>query len=194
VAAGRRPANSLDTILHEADTTFKSPGLFLHFTSNHDENSWNKADYGTMPGASHAPFAVLTQTMKGAVPLIYSGQEVPVLDSISFFYKDTISFAKLGRANFYKTMLNLRQNNPALAANASFKKLRTSADAAIYAFEREKDGNKVLVVANLTKAPQKFTWTDQPSEKSWNNIFLMNTEPALTSIEPWGYAVYEKKK
>ena len=194
VAAGRRPANSLDTILHEADTTFKSPGLFLHFTSNHDENSWNKADYGTMPGASHAPFAVLTQTMKGAVPLIYSGQEVPVLDSISFFYKDTISFAKLGRANFYKTLLSLRQNNPALAANASFKKLRTSADAAIYAFEREKDGNKVLVVANLTKAPQKFTWTDQPSEKSWNNIFLMNTEPALTSIEPWGYAVYEKKK
>jgi glycosidase len=193
VAAGKRPANSLDSILHEFDTTFKSPALFLHFTSNHDENSWNKADYGTMPGASHAPFAVLSQTIKNGTPLIYSGQEVPVLDSISFFYKDTISFNKLGRANFYKTLLNLRKNNAALAANASFKKLATSNDAAIYAFEREKKGNKVLVVLNLSKTPQTFTWKEQPSEKVWNNIFLMNTEPVLTSIEPWGYAVYEKK-
>ena len=74
------------------------------------------------------------------------------------------------------------------------KKLSTSNDAAIYAFEREKDGNKVLVVVNLSKSPQKFTWKDQPSDKEWNNIFLMNTEPVLTSIEPWGYAVYEKRK
>jgi hypothetical protein len=194
VAGGKRPAFALDSVLHEADTTFKSPGLFLHFTSNHDENSWNKADYGTMPGAIHAPFAVLTQTMKGAVPLIYSGQEVPVLDSISFFYKDTISFNKLERANFYKTLLQLRKNNPALAANASFKKLRTSNDAAIYAFEREKDGNKVLVVVNLSKTPQTFSWKDQPSEKEWSNIFLMNKEPVLNAIEQWGYAVYENRK
>jgi hypothetical protein len=168
--------------------------LFLHFTSNHDENSWNKADYGTMPGASHAPFAVLTQTIKNGVPLIYSGQEEPVLDSISFFYKDTISFTKLGRAAFYKTLLDLRKTNPALAANASFKKLRTSNDKAIYAFEREKDGNKVLIVLNLSRSPQKFAWTDQPSEKEWSNVFLMNKEPALTSIEPWGYTVYEIRK
>jgi glycosidase len=194
VAAGRRPAFALDSVLHADDTTFKKQGLFLHFTSNHDENSWNKADYGTMPGASHAPFAVLTQTIKNGVPLIYSGQEEPVLDSISFFYKDTINFSKLGRADFYKKLLNLRKSNSALAANASFKKLRTSNDAAIYAFERENGGNKVLVVLNLSKSPQKFTWTDQPSEKEWSNVFLMTREPALTSIEPWGYVVYQKKK
>jgi glycosidase len=197
VAAGKRTANSLDTVLHEMDTTFNSRGLFLYFTSNHDENSWNKADYGTMPGASHAPFAVLTQTIKGSVPLIYSGQEVPVLDSLSFFYKDTISFTKLERANFYKTLLNLRKNNPALAANASFKKLRTSNDAAIYAFEREKDGNKVLVVLNLSKTPQEFTFTDKPSiDDMADNIFLGKPEKvsSLNAIEPWGYVVYGKRK
>ncbi|MDB5205890.1 MAG: hypothetical protein JWR72_965 [Flavisolibacter sp.] len=196
VAAGKKPATALDSALHWIDTTYRSPGLFLHFTSNHDENSWNKADYGTMPGAKHAPFAVLTQTIKGSVPLIYSGQEEPVLDSVSFFYKDTISFTKLARANFYKTLLNLRKNNPALAANASFKKLRTSNDAAIYAFERENGGNKILVVLNLSKTPQEFTWKDQPSEQSWNNIFLMNKEPVDKgfAIEPWGYVVYEIKK
>lgn len=196
VAAGRRPANSLDTILHHFDSLFSPSATFLHFTSNHDENSWNKADYKTMPGASHAPFAVLTQTVKQSVPLIYSGQEEPVLDSISFFYKDTISFNKLERANFYKTLLHLRKNNPALAANASFKKLRTNNDAALYAFEREKDGNKVLIILNLSKQAQQITWKDKPSATEWNNVFAGSKEPVDNgfAIEPWGYAVYELRK
>jgi glycosidase len=196
IAAGRRPANSLDSILHEFDGTFNNRNaLFLHFTSNHDENSWNKADYGTMPGASHAPFAVLTQTIKQSIPLVYSGQEEPVLDSISFFYKDPIKWGQFKRAPFYKTLLNLRTNNPALAANAAFKKLRTSNDAAMYAFERESGGNKVLVVLNLSTTPQKFTWQDQPSEKEWNNVFGGNREPVDKGfgMEPWGYAVYTNK-
>ena len=67
----------------------------LYFTSNHDENSWNKADYETMPGAVHAPFAVLSQTIYRNVPLVYSGQEEPVLEAIPFFEKDTIVFSKL---------------------------------------------------------------------------------------------------
>lgn len=195
VAHGDRPAFAIDSELHKLDTAYAKNALRLYFTSNHDENSWNKADYRTMPGASHAPFAVLTQTIVRSVPLIYSGQEEPFLDSVSFFYKDTISFAKYGRANFYKTLLNLRKNNAALAANASFKKLRTSNDAAMYAFEREKDGAKILVVLNLSKTEQNFTWKDQPSEKEWNNIFLMNKEPVDKGfgIEPWGYVVYERK-
>jgi len=193
VAAGKSPAFAWDSVRHVYDSIYPPQAIALYFTSNHDENSWNKADYGTMPGASHAPFAVLTQTYDRSVPLIYSGQEEPFLDSVSFFYKDTISFVKYSRAGFYKTLLNLRKNNPALAADASFKKLRTSNDAAMYAYEREKGGNKVLVVLNLSAKPQQFTWTDQPSEKEWDNVFLMNTEPVLTSIEPWGYVVYVKK-
>lgn len=193
VAQGKRPATSLDSIKAKYDTAYPPAAIPMYFTSNHDENSWNKADYGTMPGASHAPFAVLTQTFAKSVPLVYSGQEEPFLDSVSFFYKDTITMGKYSRASFYKALLNLRKNNPALAIDASFKKLRTSNDAAIYAYEREKGGSKVLVVLNLSKKPQKFTWTDQPSEKEWDNLFLMNHEPVLTSIEPWGYVVYTKK-
>ena len=43
-----------------------------------------------------------TQTMKQSVPLIYSGQEEPVLDSVSFFYKDTIMFSKFKGPIFIK--------------------------------------------------------------------------------------------
>jgi hypothetical protein len=146
-----------------------------------------------MPGPVHAPFAVLTQTIERSVPLIYSGQEEPFLDSVRFFYKDTITFSKYQRASFYKTLLTLRKNNPALAANAPFKKLSTSSDAAIYAFERQKNGSKVLVVLNLSKDPQHFTWKNQPSEAEWSNVFTGNKEAVDKGLDlaAWGYAVYE---
>jgi alpha-amylase len=194
VASGKRPAFAIDSVLQRVDTTYKLNALRMYFTSNHDENSWNKADYATMPGASHAPFAVLTQTIARSVPLIYSGQEEPFLDSVSFFYKDTITFGHYSRANFYKTLLNLRRNNPALSALASFKKLSTTNDAAIYAFEREKEGRKILVILNLSNHPQDLRWKDQPSAKEWNNVFAGNREPVDQgfSIEPWGYVVYEQ--
>jgi alpha-amylase len=42
----------------------------MYFTRNHDEKSWNHADFVTFPGVIHEPFAVFTQTMKNSVPLI----------------------------------------------------------------------------------------------------------------------------
>lgn len=197
VAAGKSPAFALDSVLYVFDTTFPRSALFMHFTSNHDENSWNKADYATMPGASHAPFAVLSQTVKQSVPLIYSGQEEPILRPIEFFTKDTIHFKKLERAPFYKTLLSLRTKNPALAANAGFKKLRTSNDSTLYAFERENQGNKLLVILNLGDKPQDLQWIDQPSLKGEaDNIFSGKKEAvtALRQLEPWGYVVYSQTK
>lgn len=197
IAKGERPAFGMDSILKKVDSIYTKNAMRMYFTSNHDENSWNKADWQTMPGASHAPFAVLTQTIARSVPLIYSGQEEPFLDSLRFFYKDTIAFGKYERANFYKTLLTLRKNNAALAANASFKKLRTNNDKAIYAFERENSGNKVLVILNLSKSPQEFTWVDKPSESGMmTNVFLGKDENSnsVTAMEPWGYVVYEKRK
>jgi alpha-amylase len=193
VASGKRPAFALDSVVAKIDSTFPKNALQMFFTSNHDENSWNKADYGTMPGASHAPFAVFTQTTGRSVPLIYSGQEEPFLDSLSFFYKDTIAFGKYSRANFYKTLLTLRKNNAALSGMASFKKLSTSNDTAMYAYERQNGNNKVLVVLNLSARPQEFTWKSAPSEKEWLNIFSGSREPVDKGfgIEPWGYAVYK---
>ncbi|MER3463600.1 MAG: alpha-amylase [Chitinophagaceae bacterium] len=195
IVKGERPAFGIDSVLTKVENTYKKNALRMYFTSNHDENSWNKADYATMPGASHAPFAVLTQTIKASVPLIYSGQEEPYLDSISFFYKDTIIFNKYARAPFYKTLLNLRKNNSALATNASFKKLKTTNDAAIYAFERMNGKKKVLVVLNLSNQVVYFSWLTTPSARMWKNVFSSETETIQnnTKMQPWDYAVYQIK-
>jgi alpha-amylase len=196
VAAGRRNALALDSALI-ADSLYPSNKLKLLFTSNHDENSWNKADYQTMPGAVHAPFAVLTQTLPKSIPLIYSGQEEPVLDSISFFYKNPIRFGKYQRAAFYKTLLDLRKNNPAFAANAGFIRLSSSMDNNIYAFLRFNGSNKILVITNLSAAPQTFSIGNASLSGKAVNVFdnsVVNlASGAAMQLPAWGYAVYEYK-
>ncbi len=194
ISAGERLASAIDSVVNTIDTTYPANAFKLCFTSNHDENSWNKSDYGTFPGASHAPFAVLTQTIGHSVPLIYSSQEEPYLDSISFFYKDQITFGKYGRAPFYKKLLELRKSNPALASDAAFKKVDVGSPQALYAFTREKGEKKVLVVLNLSKQGQTVHITDKSLDVKAHNLFLMNDEsPAAKDwkIDPWGYALYE---
>ena len=115
VAKGERPAFALDSVKNKYDTAFPKNAIEMYFTSSHDENSWNKSDFGTFPGASHAPFAVFTQTMVRSVPLIYSGQEIPNKKRLLFFDKDEIDWNQPCQlSDFYKTLLRLRKTNPAL--------------------------------------------------------------------------------
>ncbi len=194
IAAGKSNAVSLDSAIDVVDKTFPSNALLLYFTSNHDENSWNGADYKTMPGASHAPFAVLTQTLPRSVPLIYSGQEEPFLDSISFFYKDTILFHNYARANFYSKLLHERENNKALASNASYKKLKTNNDSTIFAFIRQSGLHKVLVIVNLSNSTQQFTINDAVINGVPSDIFSQKKQNMqahqLIKLSAWAYKVY----
>ncbi len=193
VAAGEKEATALDSVKMSTDTIFTSNTIHLFFTSNHDENSWNKSDFATFPGPVHAPFAVFSQTMAGSVPLVYSGQEEPVLRALSFFEKDSIEFKKFERAAFYKILLTLRKNNPALAANASFKKINAGDDKAVYAYVREQGENKVLVILNLSATAQKIILKDESLLKESMNVFTAAKETPFKewTMAPWGYAVYE---
>src|SRR5258706_4264505 len=175
------------------------PGaLKLFFTSNHDENSWNGTEYEKYGDACKA-FAVFTQTMYQSVPLIYSGQEIPNKKRLKFFVKDTLALNdKFEMAPFYKTLLKLRKSTPALAADASYKKLVTANDVAIFAYTREKHGHKIAVVLNLSNQPQSFTIKEKIIYDEPMNVFMgvkekVNSTHVFT-IEPWGYVVYNFDK
>ena len=193
IAKGERPAFGLDSIHEETIVRYPANTILMYFTSNHDENSWNKADYGSFPGKVHAPFAVFTQTMAGSVPLIYSGQEEPVLRPLQFFEKDPIAFGKFGREKFYKTLLYLRKNNPALSANASFRKINAGDDKAVYAYVRQKGTNKILVILNLSNREEAISIQDVSLSGQAFNVFKERKEPFSGKpwkMEPWGYAVF----
>ncbi len=194
IAKGERPAFGLDSIKLENDRMYPANTIQMYFTSNHDENSWNNADYGTFPGAVHAPFAVFTQTMANSVPLIYGGQEEPVLRALKFFDKDPMTFDKLKRAAFYKTLLDLRKRNAALSADASFRKLSVGNDNAVYAFVREKANKKVFVLLNLSNKPQAINIKEKTLLGNVYNVFKKKKEMVNNKrwmMPPWGYVVYE---
>ena len=132
--------------------------------------------------------------MARSVPLIYSGQEEPVLRAIEFFEKDPMSFEKLAREKFYTTLLNLRKRNAALSADASFRKVKVGDEKAVYAFVREKGGKKVFVILNLSANEQSITVSDKTLLGKPYNLFMGTKEPLTNkswNIEPWGYVVYE---
>lgn len=196
ISAGRKNALALDTVQHYIDTTFTKNASLLYFTSNHDENSWNKADYGTMPGDIHTPFAILTQTLPRSVPMIYSGQEEPILRPIPFFEKDTLVFNKFTRAPLYKQLLQLRKNNAALAAAIPMQRVHTTADTAIYAFIRKTNNNGVLVIVNLSSKNQSFELTgeqvkafiqEKPKAYIGDKMLIVGDRLQLT---PWESRVY----
>ncbi len=195
VAAGTRGIAAIDSLILRQDSAFPANAFRLYFTSNHDENSWNKSDYGTFTAQQHASFAILTQTLGRSVPLVYSGQEEPVKRAISFFEKDNINFRFYGRGKFYKTLLQLRRQNPGLAADAPFKRIRAGNDSAIYAYARGTGMNRVVVVLNLSAREQEIQVTDSIMMGEPMNIFL-RTKEKLTDghkfgIEPWGYIIYD---
>ncbi|MEK0423024.1 MAG: hypothetical protein RLZ95_934 [Bacteroidota bacterium] len=193
IAAGKKNVLDLDTVLNKIDHDFMKGALRLYFTSNHDENSWNKADYATMPGEKHAPFAVFTQTYNRTIPLIYSGQEEPVLRAVSFFEKDSMGFNKYERAPFYKTLLNLRSTHAAFKNDAVFERIKVNAPSQVMAYARKNGDALVVVVLNLSgNANEVKLDAALPSGKSYFEIFTKQAFKDIHSVSlpAWGYKVF----
>ncbi len=169
------------------------------FTTNHDENSWNGTEYekyGNMAGA----LAVFSSTWNG-IPLLYSGQELPNTKRIKFFDKDTIAWTGQNALHdFYKALLDLRANNPALRSGDSSVqtfRLKTTDPEKVFAFLRRKGNREVLVVLNLSAQKDlHFEITDPKVTGIYKNVFsgAANDFTAERSFEmqAWEYLVYEK--
>ena len=193
--AGKKSVGQFDSALNATIAKFPASAYRMYFTTNHDENSWNGTEFQKY-GDAYKTFALFTQTIVQSVPLIYSGQENMNKKQLKFFVKDTIAWnGKFEMSDFYKTLLALRKTNPALAANAAYKKLESSNDAAVFAYKREAGQHKVIVILNLSKQPQKFTIKDAAVNGEPMNVFMGAREKINVShefsVEPWGYIVYD---
>ncbi len=184
-------------ILKKINNKFPENYRRMYFTSNHDENSWHGADFNTMPGSIHAPFAVLTQTLPNGFPLIYSGQELPIKRSIKFFDKDEIfnnpslDYYDLQRFNFYQTLLSLR-NDSSFSDAATFTKLKIR-NKHILAFVKTNKNFNCLVIVNLSEEDQTFTFKERFDEILMYDVFedrQVSIEKEFT-IGGWGYKIYK---
>ena len=193
---GKINLKEFETSLNNNINNYPKNAYRLYFTSNHDENSWNGTEFEKY-GDAYKTFAVLTQTMYQSVPLIYNGQESEFKRRLKFFVKDSIDWKNYSLSGFYATLLKLRRSNPALAADANYKRLQTTNDDAIFCYTRENNGHKVLVVLNMSNKKQQFKISDNTINGNAFNVFLklnskLNSNENFTA-QPWGYMVYDYK-
>jgi alpha-amylase len=193
------PLHELDSLL-EKYSAIKSSCMQAWFTTNHDENTWNGTEYEKYGNMAKA-LAVFSATWDG-VPLVYNGQEIPMLAKrLQFFDKDLIPWPEKPELHdFYKTLLNLHYTNPALRGGdpaAITHRVKTTDDAHAFAFLRKNGDREVLVVANFSYQPQvKIDIIDDAVSGIFKNVF--SGEPIdLTSqkkfdLEAWEYRVFEK--
>jgi alpha-amylase len=188
----------LDTVLHRYDTVGGPNAIPLWFTTNHDENTWNGTEYEKYGDAAKA-LAVFSFTRNG-IPLIYSGQELPNLKRLKFFDRDPIEWnGKYELQDFYKTLLTLHKNNPALRAGdtaVTTYELATDTPHNVMAYLRKNGNHEVLVLLNLSKQVVRCTVTDQHLSGKFKNVFNKTTEDFTQQkdfdMQPWEYLVYEK--
>lgn len=191
----QKTALDIDTILAKKANQYQK-GYQMQFTSNHDENSWADTEFARM-GDGHLAFAVLTATFNG-FPLVYTGQESAMDKKLEFFKKDEIPWGDYKYAPFYKTLFDLKHRNKALwngSYGGPLVKIKTGNDTNIYAFTREKDGDKVLVIINLSSKDQKGNI--QGAAGSYTDVFTATKQEwkdgDSISLKPWEYKVYSNK-
>lgn len=194
IAQGKKTVKDWDDYMKKRDTVWQKDDFTMYFTSNHDENSWNGTEYERM-GDAVETFAALTYMVPG-MPLVYNGQEYDFKERLKFFVKDTITKNKGHMYPVYQKLGKLKNENPALNGGkdaAAYKRIATSDDMHVLAFERERNGKKVLFIANLSKTPASFTiaaagdYTDYMASK---NVKL--TAKQKLDFKPWQYLILTK--
>jgi len=192
IAKGEMKVKNLPVYFAKVDTVFQHDDIFMNFITNHDENSWAGTEFERF-GDGVAVNAILCYTVPG-MPLIYSGQEVGFDKRLEFFEKDPIVWIDNGWTSFYTSLNELKHSNSALwtgEAGGSMKILQAGPFSSAFAFAREDEHEKVLVLLNL--GPKKAKVVLKGQDGQYTDYF---SEAPFTvagktklALDGWGYRV-----
>lgn len=154
IAQGKNAVKDWDKFMTENESKYSADDILMNFVDNHDENSWNGTIKGRLGKAEEAMTA-LSYVMPG-MPLIYSGNEYGLNHSLKFFEKDSIPKIKGKDWELRVKLGKLKAENIALnggKSKAKYTRIKTDDDVNILAFTREKNGKKVVYIANFSNKP-----------------------------------------
>jgi alpha-amylase len=191
IAQGKETVEAWDKRMQQVDSLYERDDILMNFVTNHDENSWNGSIEERMGDGGEA-FTALSYVAPG-MPLIYSGQEYDMKHRLKFFEKDEIPKEKGKTWTVLEKLGALKSSHVALHGGkkaASYTKISTSADAAILAFKREKDGKAVYYIANLSKEAviTKIELTGSFSNYM-NDETVTFREGQDVALQPWQYMI-----
>jgi len=192
IAQGKKLAPEMDSLIAKDLATFPVDAYRMNFTSNHDENSWQGTEFERL-GEGAKAFAVMSATIPGML-LIYSGQEVALDRRLLFFEKDSIVWVdNKNYTQFYTSLVELKKENEALwngAYGGGYRTVETGHEK-VYAYMRELNGNKVMVILNLSSDAHQIKLISDAGK--YKNTFTGKKQKVKTGkkmeIPAWGYVV-----
>ncbi len=199
ISTGKQNAHSLDTLLNYLDDFYPKDYYQLYFTQNHDENTWSGHEK-ELYGAAADAFNVLMFTWQG-MPMIYNGQEDALSQRLAFFEKDPVQWKDFSKTAFFQNLCTLKHSNRAVWAGkygGKLEKIPTDNDKEVYAFTREKEGDRVVVVVNLSNRSQAVTLLpDDNVMGAYLSVFgastVQVTKEMQLNLKPWEYLVLTNK-
>jgi glycosidase len=197
IAQGKAGADDVIGYFGKVDSIYPQGSYMMHFTSNHDENSWNGTVYERMGDAAKT-MAALSFTVPG-MPLIYSGQEAGNDKRLEFFEKDEIDWSEPALYGFYKKLIDAKEENSALwngCAGGNISFLNGGNDD-VLVFSREKEGNKIVGVFNLSGNQQSVSGLTDEFTGSYSNV-MNGTQESITQntkfdLQPWDFKILARE-
>jgi glycosidase len=198
IAKGKKTVMDIDHYFQQELATYPKNSIKMHFTSNHDENSWAGTEFARL-GKSAKTFAVLSFVIPG-IPLIYNGQEVAFDRMLKFYDKDEIDWTPNEEfTDLYRKLTSLKRNNSALLAGengADMFRVKTSNDVNVFAFTRENDKDKIFAIFNLSALEQQVEILGDEYIGSYTDLFSNSTvslsQNSSLTLKPWAYHIYVK--
>ncbi|MEO1661915.1 MAG: alpha-amylase family glycosyl hydrolase [Pseudomonadota bacterium] len=192
IAAGQSDAGDLRGFLGDQISTWPLDAYRMLYTENHDQNAWDGAT-GDIYGAAYHAMLTLSFVTEG-IPLIHNGQEVGNQDQLAFFERDPIEWGDYQHpdGDLIHQLIRIKKHNKALhngAAGGRIVPVSTDVPSQILSFAREKDGNQVLVLFNLSDREAQFKLTDGPAAGAWIDALTGEAETlrlgAGRRLAPW---------
>lgn len=198
VSRGQQQAAQLQQLLDKYEVYTAYGRHISLFTSNHDENSWNGTEFERY-GQAAGLFAALSMLLPNSIPLIYSGQELPLKHRLKFFDKDEIpwTITKPELENFYFTLLSLRKSN------LNYKKFHPNYEVnklvdndKIFSLHIGVAGNEDIIgIFNLSSYETHFKLHHTSLSGVYQNVFTDGTfNPAFENnmmLAPFDFRVYK---
>ena len=201
IARGERRVWDLRNKIYANRENYPASAMRMMFTSNHDENSWSGSEFYRF-GDAREVMTALSFVWEGAMPLIYTGQEVGYDHSFAFFDRDHIP-AELYQPNddteLYRRLIALKHSEAALQAGergGRMIEIENNAKDCMMTFVREVGDSRVVALMNLSPYTIHANYN--------NGIYAGEYTNALTgekvllplhleqNIEPWGYTLLYK--
>ena len=189
VAQGQKNALNYSRHIERTIKRYGPENIVVNFVSNHDENSWNGTIEESYGKAAYA-FMALNYTIPG-MPLVYSGQEYDLNKRLHFFEKDSFPKVSGKTMEFLQQLGALKNNHKALTSGlsgGSFRRLLNSKNDQILAFERERDGDTIVFIANLSKDYAQFTLPYEGNFKRFQDFRNKRLSSSYQyDMKPWEF-------